>query len=169
MLNKFSKLILFYFAFLPLFILIFIKNGPENIFLQIGVIISLILTGILTTGKLLDLIHTIVPSETEFIILKQDNKEYLVFLMTYILPLLIDITAIKDLIVLLIILILIYYFYVTSSIFCINPLLKIIFKYNLYEIEINKKNVVLISKKNYMEKKITSKIIKLSNNIYIEN
>src|SRR3989338_4555764 len=112
MLNKFSKIILFYFAYLPLFSILIINNINDTKTLLIT-LISAIIVGFF----------------------------------------LVDLNGIKSIVSFSILMVLVAYLYIDTSLFCINPLLKIFFRYNLYQVTLGSKKYCLISKTKH---KITS-------------
>ena len=168
MLNKFSKIILFYFAYLPLFSILIINNINDTKTLLIT-LISAIIVGFILVVLLLKTIKSIVPSEEKITINELKNSEYLSFLVTYILPFLVDLNGIKSIVSFSILMVLVAYLYIDTSLFCINPLLKIFFRYNLYQVTLGSKKYCLISKTKH---KITSsklKVKKISEDILIED
>jgi len=155
MLNKFSKIILFYFAYLPLFSILIINNINDTKTMLI-ILISAIAAGFILVVLLFKTIKSIVPSEEKITITELKNSEYLSFLVTYILPFLVDLTDIRIIISFSILLILVVYLYIDTLLFCINPLLKIFFKFNLYQVTMGDKKYYLISKNKH--KIISSKL-----------
>ena len=155
MINKFSKIILFYFAYLPLFSILIINNVNDTKTLLIT-LSSVIIAGFILVILLLKTIKSVVPSEEKITINELKNSEYLSFLVTYILPFLVDLSGIKSIISFSILLILVAYLYIDTSLFCINPLLKIFFRFNLYQVTMGDKKYCLISKNKH--KIISSKL-----------
>lgn len=173
MLNIVSKTILFYFAYLPLVILLLVQNMNIDVKLLILLLI-LFFSSYLPTKLLFKEIDSIAPKTVELHIISEKNSETLSFIVTYIIPLCIPLTKanneinLNNLVSLLILFSIIYYLYVETSLFCINPLLKIFFKYNVYEAESQSKKYFLLSKKFYSNRKKSIEIKELSNNLLIE-
>ena len=167
MLNKISKLILFYFAYLPLFAILVINNVTDlkNSLILAGL---LVIIGWLSVWVLLKTINSVVSVNEKISILDSKNNEYLSFLVTYIVPFFIDFTGINHLISFSIFFLMILYFYMETSLFCINPLLKLIFGYNIYEVSINKQRHFLLSKNQHTNQTLHIKLKKLDTNILIE-
>jgi len=149
MLNKFSKIILFYFAYLPLFSILIINNIKDTKTMLIT-LISAIIVGFILAFLLFKNIKSIVPSEEKITITEFKNSEYLSILVTYIVtyisPFLVDLTSIRIIISFSILLILVAYLYIDTPLFCVNPLLKLFFKFNLYQVTMGNKKYYLISK-----------------------
>ena len=130
----------------------------------------LIFFGIFFVKLLLKHIKTVVASEENIIVTENKNSEYLNFLITYITPFLIDFSGLNHIISFIILFTIIAYLYVDSSLFCVNPLLKIMFRYNVYEVFINNNRYFLLSKiKHQTQDSITIKLLRLDDNILIED
>ena len=78
MLNKFSKIILFYFAYLPLFSILIINNINDTKTLLIT-LISAIIIGFILVILLFKTIKSVVPSEEKITVNELKNSEYLSF------------------------------------------------------------------------------------------
>ena len=185
MLNRISKFILFYFAYLPLFSILVINNVTnwdfkiqkfglilciKNYMVVLFLLFVLIFFGIFFVKLLLKHIKTVVASEENIIVTENKNSEYLNFLITYITPFLIDFSGLNHIISFIILFTIIAYLYVDSSLFCVNPLLKIMFRYNVYEVFINNNRYFLLSKiKHQTQDSITIKLLRLDDNILIED
>jgi len=168
MLNKFSKIILFYFAYLPLFSILIINNIEDTKTMLIT-LISAIIVGFILVFLLFKTIKSIVPSEEKIIITEFKNSEYLSFLVTYILPFLVDLTSIRIIISFSILLILVAYLYMDTSLFCINPLLKLFFKFNLYQVKMGDKKYYLISKNKHNITSTKLNVKRICEDILIED
>lgn len=137
-------------------------------------LLILILGGYISVKTLFIYVSKIAPHNEEIEIIAEKNSEILNFIVTYILPLclpLVDINGdlmLNSIISLTILLLLIYYLYIDTSLFCINPLLKIIFNYNVYEVEIDNNNYFLLSKSKYSRKQKFVQVKKLTSNLLIE-
>jgi len=168
MLNVISKLILFYFAYLPLFVILTINNfNLHNQYLYILVTLILIL-GIILPFILFRTIKSIAPRNEEMEIKSTKNSEYLSFLVTYMTPFLITPSNINELISFLILFTIIIYLYIDTSLFCVNPLLKILYKYNIYEVSLANRTYFLLSKKSHSNETISLSVKVLSTNLLIE-
>jgi len=166
MLNKFSKFLLFCLAYLPLIISLTIKSF-FSLYIIVGIFIFSLIV-ILLVRQIIKTIKTIVPSQEKIRIIEFKNSEFLTFIFTYLLPFFGFDTDIRTLISFLIIFFIIGYIYVDTSLFCINPLLKIFFGYNIYEISIGNKRGYLLSKSKLSYKEYSLKIRRLEYNIYME-
>ncbi len=148
MLNKFSKIVLFYFAYLPLFVILAINNISNNQNLII-VVIFLVLSSFFLTFSLLKTIEDVTPSTEKITVEEMKNTDYLSFIVTYVIPFLVDLSGIKEIVSFAILFLIIAYLYMDTSLFCVNPLLKIFFRYNIYNVSLNEQKYYLLSKKNY--------------------
>lgn len=173
MLNIVSKTILFYFAYLPLAALLLVQNMDINIKLLVLLII-LFLSSYIPTKILFKEIASIAPRLEEINIISEKNSETLSFIVTYIIPFCIPLTKanneinLNNLFSLIILFSIIYYLYIETSLFCINPLLKILLKYNIYEVESQNKKYFLLSKKVHSNRVKTIMIKELSKNLLVE-
>jgi len=167
MINKFSKIILFYFAYLPLFSILTINNINNTKILLIT-LVSIISVGFILVILLLKTIKSVVPSEEKITINELKNNEYLSFLVTYILPFLVELSGIRNIISFSILLILVAYLYIDTSLFCINPLLKIFFRFNLYQVKMGEKKYYLISKNKHKITSLNLSVKKISEEILVE-
>ena len=173
MLSFVSKTILFYFAYLPLAALLLVQNLDINIKL-LAYLIILFLSSYIPTRLLFKEIASIAPRVEEINIISEKNSETLSFIVTYIIPLCVPLTNsnndinLNNFISLIILFLIIYYLYIETSLFCINPLLKILFKYNVYQVELHSEKYFLLSKRVHSNRKKSIRIKKLSNNLLIE-
>lgn len=168
MINKFSKLILFYFAYIPLFVILSINNISEIKPLLIT-ISSIIILGFALIFLLVHTIKSVTPSQEKIIINENKNSEYLGFLVTYLIPFLVSFSGIREIISFSVLFILIAYLYLDTSLFGINPLLKIFFRYNIYNVSLGKTDYFLLSKIKHKRGEKNLNIKKLGDNILIED
>ena len=169
MLNKISKMILFYFAYLPLFIILTINNISDNRTL-IVIVLFLVTSSFLLVYLLLSAIKDVTPSIEKIKIEDIKNSEYLGFIVTYVIPFLVELSGIRQIISFVILLLIIAYLYVDTSLFCINPLLKIFFRYNVYDAHLNNQRYYLLSKQSYNRiETITIHIKRLDKYILVED
>jgi len=168
MLNKFSKLVLFYFAYLPLFIIIAINNIPTIKPLLITISV-LVVVGFLFVILLLRVVKSITASQEKITIQEMKNAEYLGFLVTYILPFLVSLANLREAISFVLLFILIAYLYMDTSLFGVNPLLKIFFRYNIYEVTMGEGRYFLLSKKKYNPRRFDLDVKLMGGNILIED
>ncbi|MEM4335412.1 MAG: hypothetical protein QXY61_00225 [Candidatus Anstonellales archaeon] len=118
---------------------------------------SAIIVGFILVTLLFKTIQSVVPSEEKITITELKNSEYLSFLVTNILPFILDdLSGIRDIISFSILLVLVAYLYIDTSLFCVNPLLKIFFRFNLYHVMMGDRRYYLISKNKH--KMISSKL-----------
>ena len=106
----------------------------------------------------------------KFIVKKSSNSEYLLFVVTYLIPFYNLNFEWPDLISTLIMLLFIYILYVKSPLFSVNPILNLL-GYNLYIIEINgeKRRDILITHKNLLLDDYEMQLIEFDKGIYITN
>jgi hypothetical protein len=168
MINKFSRLILFYFAYLPLFIILIINNILELRPLLI-ILFILIVVGFGSIFLLLKTIKSVTPNQEKIIIHENKNSEYLGFLVTYLIPFLVSFSGVREIISFSILFLLIAYLYLDTSLFGINPLLKIFFSYNIYYVSLGNTKYFLLSKVKHKQGENNLEIKKLGGNVLIEN
>lgn len=165
MLNKMSKMLLFCLAYLPLFISVAIRSYFS--LTTIIIIFVLLLLNVLLVTLLLRSIKTIVPSKEKIQITELRNSEYLTFIVTYLIPFYGFNIDTPTIISSLIIISIISFIYIDTPLFCINPLLKVIFKYNLYEMRIGSARGYMLSKSKLSYKSYYIQLYKLGENIYL--
>lgn len=167
MLNYISKIILFYFAYLPLFIILTINNISDGkTILFISALLVIIGFGLVCT--ILKLISEVVPSQEKFEILENKNSEYLGFLVTYILPFLVSFSTINQIFSFSLLMLLVAYLYIDTSLFCVNPFLKLFFKYNIYEVEFEKQKFYYLTQKKPPQGNMTGEIRIIGENILVD-
>ncbi len=159
---------MFYFAYLPLFIILLIKNMEINLLLII-IVICLIALGIISIFLLIKTIKSIAPKTVKIRFISNKNAETLSFIVTYVIPFGITFTTLNSRIAFGILFAIIFYLYLDTSLFCINPLLKIIFNYNIYLINIRKREYYLLSKKDHLNGNATINMVFLTKNLAMED
>lgn len=168
LINKFSKVLLSYLAYLPLFIILALQNMTIGWALLITVAI-MIAMGVIPTFILIKLIEGIAPRKGTFRLIKSKNPEMLAFIVTYIVPFSIRFSRINDALSFIILFSIIIYLYFNTSLFSVNPSLKLFFKYNIYLVEGNNRVYYLLSKKTYFKTtKYTLSIVPLTDNLIME-
>lgn len=168
MINKFSKFIFFYLAYLPLILILLILNlnlSWKLLFLSIGSI----LLGFALFLPLRSSIKSIAPTKEKIIISSNNNSEILGFIVTYISPFLITFSNLNSIIAFFLLMIIIFLLYIETSLFSINPLLKIIFGYNIYEVRNKGSRYFMLSKNKYLNEEINLKIKQIGREVLIED
>lgn len=168
MINKFSKFVFFYLAYLPLFIGLLVLNLDLSwnlLYLSLGVIFL----GALIFLPLLKSINSLAPHNIEISIISNNNVKVLGFIFTYLFPLLITFTNINSILTFSIFIILVFTIYIDTPLFSVNPLLKIIFRYNIYQVKHKNKKYFFLSKEKYSEGKIDTKVKQIDPEVLIEN
>lgn len=167
MINKFSKFAFFYLAYLPLIMILLILNmdlSQKLAYLLIGSVILCFLIFL----PLFWSIKSLSPSREEIEVVSNNNSEVLGFIFTYIFPFLITFTNINSILAFSILIIMVFLIYIETSLFSVNPLLKIVFGYNIYEIKSGDKRLFLLSKKKYFGGKIKINVKQLDSEVLIE-
>ena len=168
MLSRISKTILFYFAYLPLFIILCINNGNLYSVWTYLIILVIIAIGLITTTQLFRVIGTVAPKKEKLEINAAKNSEYLSFLVTYLIPFFLSLSNPNQVISFILLFIMVYYLFLDTSMFCVNPLLKIVYKYNIYDVTISNKSFFLLSKSSHSNQTKTLNVKCLSDNLLIE-
>ncbi|ASJ08060.1 hypothetical protein A3L11_01990 [Thermococcus siculi] len=144
MLKRWAKLILSLLAYSPLFVILSIKNLPLKLGLIVGtgvfVIIFLMAWAVMSSVKKLIGQPIVVKIDRDI------NEQYVGFIVTYIVPFIGTIKTVNDVISMGILIVVIFALYLTTSLFAVNPLLKLLFGYNLYLCTINNKDGILLSR-----------------------
>lgn len=168
MINKFSKFVFFYLAYLPLFIILLVLNIDISLTLLYWVI-GIVFVCFLLFIPLMKSIKSIAPSKEEVEIVTNNNAEVLGFIFTYIFPFLITFTSLNSIIAFAILIVMVFVIYIDTSLFSVNPLLKVIFGYNIYEVSFKSRKFFLLSKNKYFNDKVTLKIKQLDSEVLIED
>ena len=169
MLNKISKIILTYFAYLPLFIILAITN-IDDYRIIIASCVGLLAVGFISVSALFKSIHTVVSSKEKITVLEERNSEISGFIVTYIVPFIVMLSGVKQIMSFIILFFIIIYLYMATSLFCINPFLKIFYKYNVYQVLISNKKYFLLSKQTYSDsEKIQIPVKKMDARIIVED
>lgn len=158
----------FYLAYLPLILIILILNLQITwtlLYLTIGAL----LLGFILFLPLLNSIKSLAPSREKIKIITNNNAEILGFILTYFSPFLVKLTNLNSVIAYFLLLIMIFLIYIETSLFSVNPLLKIIFKYNIYEIKHDEKKYFLLSKNKYSNEDISIKVKRLDMEVLVED
>lgn len=168
MINKLSKFFFFYLAYLPLFLILLILNMDLSwklAYFSGGIV----LIGIILFLPLLKSIKSIAPIKQEIEIKSNNNSEILGFIFTYIIPFLVTFTSINSILAFGILILLVFVIYIDTSLFSVNPLLKVIFRYNIYSVKHKGRKFYLLSKKKYSEGKSNINIKQIDSEVLIEN
>ena len=174
MLNKFSKIILLFAAYLPLFWIIAIYHFPTII--SFGVVGEYIIWGVIIftisililVKFMLRTVQKVRPNDMEIEIKESKNTEIIAFFVSYlygIFPSRFDIYAILTFFLVFFI---IAYIYLTTDMISVNPILNIIFRYNLYNAVNDQEKILILTKNKYVPKQYTFKLYKILPSIFIE-
>ncbi len=168
MINKFSKFIFFYLAYLPLFLILLILNLKISwnlLYLSAGAIVL----GALLFLPLLKTIKSLAPTKEIIEIKSNNNAEVLGFIFTYIFPFLITFTNLNSILAFGILIIVVFLIYIDTPLFSINPILKIFFRYNIYEVDYRGQKFFILTKNKYATGKISVKVKQLDLEVLIED
>lgn len=189
-LKKTSLFVLFITSYIPLFILLILRQLKQNedilhfnginkdsilCFLEnfwLTIILSLLsICGLIGVKILFYNLNRAIDNGdlVKIIDVENKNSETIAYISTYIVPFMFsDTKNTIDIISILIILFLIFLIYINTDMIIINPILNI--KYSLYQIEYTRKSKkrkgLLISKKRYIEMDTEIKINQITRNIY---
>lgn len=176
-LNKKGKFVWFIVAYLPLFFALLIKFFFSQNFecsilkLEIILIVSIILLGFLIGFiKILRYNEDTNPRPTKCEIIQSKNTEYVLFVVSYLIPFYNINFTLADIIPTILMLVIIGILYVRTPLFAVNPILNLL-NYNLYNAkELNEKNeIIIISQEKLLLTCYETKLIQLGDGIYISN
>lgn len=162
--------VLFISAYIPLFlimsIIVFNTDNITLIFIGILTVICCFVIGILNHS--LKRLNRLKDGQyTEVKITETRNNDYVVFIMTYLVPFFGININLNTILAMFILFLIIGYIYINTSLFTINPTLMLIWKYNLYQGIIKEKNVFILTKNKLNNGSHTIKLIKISDNAYL--
>lgn len=169
MLNKFAKGIFFYLAYLPLFIILILLNLKIKWYSYIIITLLLLVIGLIMCDLLFKTIKEVSSRNANVKIIDCKNNETINFIITYIIPFSVSFVNINSIVAFIILFFIIAYLYVETELFCINPLLKIIFGYNIYIVTLSEKTYYLLSKKNKERRTENINFVFLHTNVMLEN
>ncbi|AEH24469.1 hypothetical protein [Pyrococcus yayanosii] len=170
MLTSWAKIILGSLAYFPLFVVLLIKNLPLKWGLFAGTILFAFI--LLLSWSVLCSIRKFSGKPIKVKIDRDLNDQYVGFIVTYIVPFIGAVKTVNDIISMAILLLVIFSLYLSTSLFAVNPLLKLIFGYNLYLCTINNKDGILLSKENLKRNEelfLTAYCIDENSNIFIQH
>jgi hypothetical protein len=124
--------------------------------------------GVILFLPLIKTIKSIAPRKEKIKINSNNNSELLGFLLTYIIPFCVAFTTLNSIIAFGILILMIFIIYIDTSLFSVNPLLKIILRYNIYEIKYNNKRYFLLSKNKYFDEEVLINVKQLDSEVLIE-
>lgn len=150
-------------AYLPLFFTIIIRFS-FNLFTILGFIVFAALFILILRRFLIP--RGEVSELTGLVVEKPRGFEYTAFILTYLIPFLTFIDT-ATLIALIVVYSIIAYIYVSTPLFLVNPLLKLIFGYNTYFFKNEDGENFLIAKKDLKELDNSLKIRRLDVNLFI--
>lgn len=174
MLNWISKLILFTSSYSPMLVIIGIQNYDKPI---VWIIVISFIAIVLALLKLIILnIKKYNPYDYTIEKVTSLNSDTVTnYLFIYLFPFItLDLTQTKNAIILFFLFCLIGFLYVKSNIIYINPVLNVVFRYNIYSSELAINNqiskVILITKKSEVDLKRNRnlKLGRLSKDIFID-
>lgn len=165
-----GMVVLFISAYIPLFlimsIIVFNTDNITLIFIGILTVICCFVIGILNHS--LKRLNRLKDGQyTEVKITETRNNDYVVFIMTYLVPFFGININLNTILAMFILFLIIGYIYINTSLFTINPTLMLIWKYNLYQGIIKEKNVFILTKNKLNNGSHTIKLIKISDNAYL--
>lgn len=174
-LNNVGKFLWFMVAYLPMFAVIVIKyyindfTNPIRLFITLFAFLLLMVI-LFILLSILDHFEDINERPMKFRVKKSSNSEYLLFVVTYLIPFYNLDFVWSDLISTIIMLSFIAILYIKSPLFAVNPILDLL-GYNLYIIEIidEKRDDILVTHKNLLLKDYEMQLIKFGDGIYITN
>lgn len=179
MIKSFGSFILFYISYFPLFVILTVKNLNwilNSRFLKISflvIAVSYILAYMILRFTI-DSLKKGTPRSKDLKVksLRNKNNEILNYLFIYILPFIsISINEIYDVVSFLLLFSLIAYISIKNSILYINPILNIVFKYNIYSFQDSKGlEKIILTKKNELDfsRNEAVKLVDFHKNVYLD-
>ncbi len=165
-LNRFSKLLLFLLAYSPVVIVLILKYSLTYFTAFVSTIFLLAL--LLAVYEMLVTVSTIQPESIGDVTISQrKNTDYLLFIVTYLIPFFGFQVNLLSIGMLVFIFLLIYVIYVDSSMLAVNPLLKIVFRYDIYEAVVDDEHIYILTKIKFKSGKQTLRLLKLSKEVFM--
>lgn len=162
-------------AYTPLFAVLIIKILSWDIFqdpyglvlITILLLIFISIASLLFVNSFLKRAQELDAHWEEVKINQTKNEDYVIFIMTYLIPFFGIEINISTLAALLLLFIIIGYIYINSSLFSVNPVLNIIWGYNIYSGILYEQPVTILSKSKFRIGENDIKVISLAANIYL--
>lgn len=175
-LNKRGKIVWFVIAYSPLFFALLIKFyflSPFNCFTTIEIIFGGLILLAIFLKFFIDILHyneDTNPRPKKCIITQSMNSEYVLFVVSYLIPFYNINFTMVDIIPTVIMLVIIGILYIRTPLFAVNPILNLL-GYNLYNAKKFEDNqeILLISKQKLVLDCYNIKLIKLNEDIFISN
>ncbi|MBE6503872.1 MAG: hypothetical protein E7Z76_06270 [Methanobrevibacter sp.] len=175
-LNKWGKIVWFIVAYSPLYFALLIKFYFLS-HLDYFATIEIIFLGLITLAIFLRFFISILtynedtnPRPEKCIITQSKNSEYVLFVVSYLIPFYNISFTVADIVPTIFMLILIGFLYIRTPLFAVNPILNLL-GYNLYNAkkDKDKKEILLITKQKLVLDCYNIKLTKLNEDIYISN
>lgn len=175
-LNKLGKFVWFIVAYSPLFFALLIKFYFLSLFDRFTTV-EIIFVGFIILAIFLKSFISILhynkdtnPRPKKCLITQSKNSEYVLFVVSYLIPFYNINFTVSDIIPTIIMLVIIGILYVRTPLFAVNPILNLL-GYNLYNAKKyeDKKEILLISQDKLVLDCYNIKLIKLNEDIFISN
>lgn len=165
MLRKYVKILLFLVSYIPLFIILLIKNNDNDIIVYS--ILILVFVPLVLIYFMYNSVKNISGDYVKIDKIENVNRISLEYFVAYIIPFLdFKLNEIPDALSLIILLLFMCFIYVKSDLLYLNPILNIL-GFNVFKIISEKRELMIITKKNIGELKDSEEIIPLSNDVLL--
>ncbi|MCZ3366620.1 MULTISPECIES: hypothetical protein [Methanobacterium] len=143
-LAKISKWAFFALAYVPLIVFMCIRFASLDpyVFLSIGLCAVFIVLILCIVNYVIDEFEDSNHQIEHFSVVESKNSEFLAFIIVYLVPFFGFTPDTRLFIALIVFFIFLGFIYIKTPLFCINPLLNLIWGYNIYEINIKKGKAV---------------------------
>ena len=165
MLRKYVKILLFLVSYIPLFIILLIKNNDNDVLVYS--ILILVFVPLVLIYFMYKSVKNISGDYVKIDKIENVNRISLEYFVAYIIPFLdFKLNEIPDALSLIILLLFMCFIYVKSDLLYLNPILNIL-GFNVFKIISEKRELMIITKKNIGELKDSEEIIPLSNDVLL--
>lgn len=169
MISQLTRIILLLDAYLPLVWIIYFNlffSYSTWIYIIIPTVYSFII--LIYTKSFINSANKLSANSHHIDIQENRTSEILSFLVTYIFPFIPISVPTNSIFSFIIIFIIVGYFYLTTDLFAINPILRAVFKFNLYLGTENYTRIFILTKRILPINHQEIQIVKLVSNIYLE-
>lgn len=165
---KISQWAFFALAYVPLIVFMCIRFASLDyfVFLSMALCSAFIVLILCIVNYVIEEFESSNHQIEHFSVAESKNSEFLTFIVVYLVPFFGFEPDIRFFIALIVFFVFLGLIYIKTPLFCINPLLNIIWKYNIYEININDNKAFLLTKQDLSLGNNTLDVKRITKEVY---
>ncbi len=162
-----AKVVLFVSSFAPLLTVLVLLNSFGSLIVNLA-LGAVAVTSVLSLRHFLTVARSLSPAPIEIARVTRRDGDTMAYLMTYVVPFLgIATSSTRERAALGIVLLIVLLLYVQADLFYVNPLLALA-RYHVFEVEMESKTLVLLSKRHHLRSPATVDVHLLGNTVALE-